>query len=71
MAKVYYTAEEVAEELRVSKRTLYRYINSGRLNGQKAEGAQKWLFTRADIDAFINGDTKGRHTTDPRRKPTE
>ena len=68
MAKVYYTADEVADELRVSQRTLYRYIESGRLQGQKADGARKWLFTRADIDAFINGDAKGRHTFDPRSK---
>ena len=76
MAKVYYTAEEVAEELRVSQRTLYRYIEAGRLQGIKPENSRKWLFTRADIDAFVYGDEKGRHVnrkpqTDPQDQPTK
>ena len=65
MAKVYYTADEVADELRVSQRTLYRYIKDGRLKGKKAEGGRKWLFTRADIDELKT------HKTDPQNRPTK
>ena len=65
MAKVYYTADEVADELRVSQRTLYRYIKDGRLQGKKAEGGRKWLFTRADIDGMK------AHKTDPQNQPTK
>lgn len=65
MAKVYYTADEVADELRVSQRTLYRYLQDGRLQGKKAEGGRKWLFTRADIDSIR------AHKTSPQGKPTK
>ena len=50
--KDYYTADEIAEKLRVTRRTVYSYIKAGKLKGQKLEGGRKWLITPADFDAF-------------------
>ena len=67
----YYTADEAAEILRVSKRTLYRYIQSGRLQGVKPPNGRQWLFTREDIAAFLFGDEKGRHSVHTHRTRTK
>jgi len=45
------TAEEVAAILRVSYRTVVRYIESGRLRASKIG---VWRIKQSDLDAFLN-----------------
>ena len=44
------TLREAAKYLRVSERSLYRYISSGRL---KATKVGYWRISERDLDAFI------------------
>ena len=46
-----YTPEEVAKLLRVSRRTVYRYIKSGKL---KAKKIGQWRIKKGDLNKFIN-----------------
>jgi excisionase family DNA binding protein len=45
------TLEEVAEHLRIGKRTTYGWAKSGKLPGFKVGGT--WRFDRADIDTWV------------------
>ena len=46
-----YTPEEVAEKLRVSRRAVYQWLNSRKLNGLKA--GQYWRVTEEDLTRFL------------------
>jgi len=46
-----YTAEEVAEKLRVSRRSVYQWLSSGKLGGFKA--GQAWRITEDDLTMFM------------------
>lgn len=46
-----YTVEELTELLHVHRRTLYRYINTGKLKGIKVGGY--WRFTEEQLKAFL------------------
>lgn len=46
----YYTLKEVSKLLRVSERTMYRYIKSGKL---KAIKIGYWRIDKQSLDAFI------------------
>jgi len=46
----YLKVKEVAEEFRVSKRTVFRYIKSGNLPAVKIG---QWRITRSDINDFL------------------
>lgn len=48
------TVKEVMERLKVSRATLYRFIDQGRLNPLKM-GEKAVRFRETDIDAFIQG----------------
>lgn len=45
------TLVEVAEYLKIAKRTAYGWVKSGELPGFKVGNA--WRFERADIDAWL------------------
>lgn len=45
------TPKQVMEELQISRPTLYRLIESGKLTGYKV-GAQ-WRFRREDIESYL------------------
>jgi len=45
------TLEEVAEHLRIGKRTAYGWAKSGKLPAFKVGGT--WRFDRADIDRWV------------------
>lgn len=45
------TTKEVAEMLRVSKRTIFRYIKDGKL---KAKKIGQWRIKKEDLDKFID-----------------
>ncbi len=45
------TADEAAEYLRVSRKTLYRLVAAGKIPGQKV--GRSWRFRRGDLDAVL------------------
>jgi len=45
------TADEAADYLRVSRKTLYRLVSAGKIPGQKV--GRSWRFRRADLVAFL------------------
>ncbi|MCX6793429.1 MAG: helix-turn-helix domain-containing protein [Candidatus Falkowbacteria bacterium] len=47
----FYTVEEIAKILKVSKMTIFRYIKSGKL---KAIKVGQWRIKKEDFDKFIN-----------------
>ncbi|MFQ5884517.1 MAG: helix-turn-helix domain-containing protein [Thermoplasmata archaeon] len=58
------TLEEVADYLRISKDTLYKMAQEGRIPASKI-GVQ-WRFRKEDIDRWVDGNrpnvkSKGRH----------
>lgn len=47
-----YTLKDMAEKLRVSERTVFRYLDKRKLNGSKVG---QWRFTDKDLEEFIKG----------------
>ena len=47
----HYSVKELAALLKVSPRTIYKYILNGMLKGYKI--AEKWRFSKEQIDAFL------------------
>ena len=52
----YMTLLEVASECRVSKKTIYRALNDGRLKAYKV--GRQWRFKRSDVDRFVTAGTE-------------
>ena len=50
--KEFYLVEEVAEKLRVSKMTVYRYIKAHRLNAYKI--GKEFRIKKSDLDGFLS-----------------
>lgn len=48
--KNFYTTKEVAKLLRVSERSVYRYIDGGKLPATKIG---HWRVTKKDLDTFL------------------
>jgi excisionase family DNA binding protein len=46
------TFQEAAELLRVSRATMYRWIDSGQLVGHKV--GRRWRFYKRDLHAFVS-----------------
>jgi excisionase family DNA binding protein len=59
----YYTPEEVAEELRVTRRTIYSWLKSGRLPGRRV--GRGWRIRAEDVEAVFEGPAASR----PDRRP--
>ena len=47
----HYSVKELASLLKVSPRTIYKYILNGTLRGYKI--AEKWRFSRDQVNAFL------------------
>ena len=47
----YYTLQEVAEQLKVSYRTVYRWVRSGELSAYQL--GQEWRITDKDLNQFL------------------
>lgn len=47
----YLTPQEAADQLRVTRRTLYTWLRTGRLKGYRA--GDKWLVDPEDIKKFL------------------
>jgi excisionase family DNA binding protein len=56
-----YTPEEVAEKLRVSRRAVYQWLNSGKLDGLKA--GQHWRVAEEDLTQFLKRHRHQVHET--------
>lgn len=54
MKKGFLTVKEVAEQLQIAERTVYRYIEDGRIRATKI-GA--WRIEETDLRAFIAAST--------------
>jgi excisionase family DNA binding protein len=54
----YYTPEEVAQELRVTRRTVYEWLTTGRLRGMRA--GNRWRVDVQDLETFIQPGGSGR-----------
>jgi excisionase family DNA binding protein len=50
-----YTLDEVAEILKVTKRTLYNYVKAGKLSAVKM--GKYWRVSEESLQAFISTDT--------------
>lgn len=48
------TADEAAQYLRVSRKTLYRLVSAGKIPGQKV--GRSWRFRRANLVAFLGAE---------------
>lgn len=49
-----YNVKQVAAILKISVRTVMKYVGNGSLKGQKIGG--KWRFTREAIESFVKGE---------------
>ena len=52
------TIDEVAEYLRINKKTAYRLASDQKLPGFKVGGA--WRFRRSEIESWIDDDARSR-----------
>ena len=57
----FYTVEEVAEELRLAKSTVYRALEEGRMPGYKVLG--RWRVDAGRLDTWIES-----HSVEPRTR---
>lgn len=51
-----YTIDEVAEYLRVTRRTIYRYIKQGKLPAYRV--GDSWRFSDEDISEYLKNNKK-------------
>lgn len=56
---MFYTPEEVAASLRVTRRTVYAWLKSGRLEGCRA--GRSWRIKEDALDAFLESDVDSEH----------
>ncbi len=49
----FYSLEEVAEIIQVSRRSMYNYIKDGRLKANKVGG--RWIVSEEQLQNFIEG----------------
>lgn len=53
MIPVLYTPEEAAQKLKVTRRSIYAWLRSGRLRGLRA--GDQWRIAEDDLMAFLRG----------------
>jgi excisionase family DNA binding protein len=51
--KKWLTVDDVAAELLVSPRTVYRWLTEGRLKGKNLGGRAGWRIRQEDFDRFV------------------
>jgi excisionase family DNA binding protein len=57
----YYTPNEVAETLRVTRRAVYEWLQTGRLRGLRA--GNRWRIRPEDVEAFTVADPHMKQTS--------
>lgn len=55
----YYTPEELAEKLKVTRRAVYKWLKEKRLNASKF-GGKIWRISEADLEAFYESERPGK-----------
>ncbi len=55
MSDRFFTVTEIAEDLKVERQTVIRWIESGRLHAFKPGGGRFWRIARADLQRFLKG----------------
>lgn len=55
--RLFYTPEQVAEELQVSRRAVYKYLAEGRLHGAKFSERQ-WRISYEDLMDFYESEKR-------------
>lgn len=63
MEERYYTIEEVSEMLRVSIRTVYRWIKDGALRAVQVRRSGGYRIPKDALDEFIDSNTVGKEPT--------
>jgi excisionase family DNA binding protein len=66
MQRTYYTLPEVAERLKVSRRTVYRWVQSGELSAHKLgpdRPGVEWRIGEDDLEEFLEA-RRGRRTAE-------
>lgn len=53
---VFLTPEEVADQLKVTRRTVYEWLRRGQLHGLKAGHA--WRIRPEDLESFLHTETR-------------
>jgi len=56
MVEKYYTPEEVAELLKVSRETVYNWLRSGKLKGVKVFNF--WRISESELNRLLKGEKK-------------
>ena len=56
MTEDIWTVDEVAEYLRINRKTAYRLAGEGKIPGFKVGGS--WRFRRAEIESWIDTDAR-------------
>ena len=57
MEKAYYTLQEVADRLKVSYRTVFRWVHAGELPAYKL--GQEWRVGEQDLERFLKERRRG------------
>ena len=58
--ETYYTLAEIAEKLKVSYRTAYRWVQAGELSAYKL--GSDWRVAESDLQAFLQARKIRRHS---------
>jgi excisionase family DNA binding protein len=65
----FYTVQEVADRLRVSRKTIYRMVERGEIRAVRL--GDVYRIPREGLDAFIRGEQKTETTAEVRRDAAE
>lgn len=65
-----FTAEEVAQTLRVHVLTVYRWARKGQIGYARQPGQRAYKFTQAHIDDFLSGGVQAAASAPSTAKPS-
>jgi excisionase family DNA binding protein len=63
------TIDELATYLKVSKSSLYKLVQEGKVPGQKV--GKHWRFLRSSIDDWLGNNSSGESAKQSTKKPTK
>jgi excisionase family DNA binding protein len=63
------TIDELATYLKVSKSSLYKLVQEGKVPGQKV--GKHWRFLRSSIDDWLGNNSSDESATQPAKKQTK